>query len=537
MFDLASAVIIASLIFLLYSYIAQKYDFFEERNIPFIKPVFLLGNTAPVLLKRQDLLQNVKEMYNAFPSSKVVGLFDFIKPVLMIRDLDMLKQIGVKDFDHFSDHTPIFTRADVEDVGGDSLFGNSLFALRGQKWRDMRSTLSPAFTGSKMRHMFELVSQSAQSTVEFFRAEAKAGRTLEYEMKDVFSRFSNDVIASVAFGIEVDSFRERENSFYVKGKAMLNFQNVKTIVKMLLLRTIPNLMIRLKVDIQSKESTEYFKSMITDNMRQRDVHNIVRNDMIHMLMQVRKGALKHQKDEQETKDAGFATVEESNVGKVTHSRVWTDNELVSQCFLFFLAGFDTVSTALTFLSYELLVNPDIQQRLYEEILSVEETLNCKPLSYEVLQRMQYMDMVVSETLRKWPPAPFVDRFCVKDYQYDDGEGLRLQISKNQILWIPIVALHHDPKYYPNPEKFDPERFSEANRASINPAAYVPFGVGPRNCIGSRFALMEVKALVYNLVKSFTFERSAKTKVPLELVKSIVGVAIDGGMWLELKARS
>lgn len=345
----------------------------------------------------------------------------------MIRDLDMLKQIGVKDFDHFSDHTPIFTRADVEDVGGDSLFGNSLFSLRGQKWRDMRSTLSPAFTGSKMRHMFELVSKSAQSSVEYFRQEAKAGKSLEYEMKDVFSRFSNDVIASVAFGIEVDSLRDRENSFYVKGKELINFQNFKTIVKMLLLRTIPNLMIRLKVDIQSKESTGYFKSMIIDNMRQRDVHNIVRNDMIHMLMQVRKGALKHQKDEQETKDAGFATVKESNVGKVAHNRVWTDNELISQCFLFFLAGFETVSTALTYLSYELLVNPSIQQRLYEEIMSIEESLNGNPLSYEVLQKMPYMDMVVSETLRLWPPAPFTDRFCVKDYQYDDGKGLRLQI--------------------------------------------------------------------------------------------------------------
>lgn len=527
---------LAGIALVFYLHISNKYKFFAKRNIPFVKPTFLLGNTASVLLKQQDMVQCVKALYNKYPSERVTGLFDFVSPVLMIRDPEAVKQIGVKDFDHFVDHTPIVNRANVEDVGVNSLFGNSLFALRGQKWRDMRATLSPAFTGSKMRHMFEFVSNCARSAADHFLAEAKAGRKIECEMKDIFSRFSNDVIASVAFGIEVDSLRDRENSFYVKGKELLNFQNLKTLVKVILLRAFPELMIRLKVDIQSEELTEYFKTMITDNMKQREAHGIVRNDMINILMQVQKGALKHQKEENEGKDAGFATVEESHVGKVMHSRVWSENELISQCFLFFLAGFDTVSTGLTFLSYELLLNPDVQQRLYEEIMSVEKSLDGKPLSYEELQKMQYMDMVVSETLRLWPPAPVVDRYCVKDYLYEDGSGTRFKINKGQTIWFPIVALHHDPKYYPNPAKFDPERFSEENRASINTAAYIPFGVGPRNCIGSRFALMEVKAIAYNLVKNFTFERGAKTVVPLQLRKSLFGLGVDGGVWLELKPR-
>ncbi|XP_062563386.1 probable cytochrome P450 9f2 [Armigeres subalbatus] len=534
---LALVVIAAGLLYLFYHFISRKYQFFAERGIPFVKPTFPFGNNAPVLLKREDLLKNVQKLYQSFPNAKIMGLYDFIKPIMLIRDPDAIKQIGVKDFDHFQDHMPMFIPADCEDAGTDSLFGNSLFALRGQKWRDMRATLSPAFTGSKMRHMFELVLDCARASAEYFREEAKAGRTTEYEMKDVFSRFGTDVIGSVAFGIKVDSLREQNNDFYVKGKEMLNFQNLKTLFKVIMLRVCPSLTTRLKVDITSAEMNAYFKSMIMDNMKQREIHGIVRNDMINILIQVQKGALQHQKDDQDAKDAGFATVEESSVGKTLHNRIWSENELVAQCFLFFLAGFDTVSTCLTFLCYELLVNPDVQQTLYQEIMAVEDSLNGKSLSYEVLQRMRYLDMVISESLRRWPPVPFVDRYCVKDYVYDDGQGTRVSIQKGQIVWFPIAALHHDSKYFPEPMKFDPERFSEQNRNTINPGTYLPFGVGPRNCIGSRFALMEVKAIVYHLLKNFTLELSAKSKVPLQLKKSYLAMVPEGGMWLEFKPRN
>lgn len=533
--DLYVAVAVGAIILLLYHYGSKKYEYFLTKPIPALKPTFLLGNTGAMLFHRRDVSSHVKLLYNSFQDSKIAGFYDLMKPIYMLRDPEVIKQIAVKDFDYFMDHTPTMTNSQ-EEIGGDSLFGNSLFALRGQKWRDMRATLSPAFTGSKMRHMFELVADCAKSMAEFFKSEAASGKTLEYEMKDTFSRFGNDVIATVAFGIKVDSLRDRENDFFMKGKAMLSFQSLVVMLKFLLMRAFPAMSQKLGVDIVNSTLTEYFKGMIVDNMKQRDAHGIIRNDMIQMLMEVRKGSLKHHKDEQDTKDAGFATVEESNIGKSTINRVWTENELIAQCFLFFLAGFDTVSTCMTFLTYELMVNPDVQQRLYDEVMETEELLNGKPLTYEVLQKMTYMDMVVSEALRKWPPAVVSDRFCVKNYMYDDGKGLRFPIEKGQTMWIPTIAIHSDPKYYENPEKFDPERFNEQNRSKIDAAAYLPFGVGPRNCIGSRLALMEVKVIVYNLLKDFSFEATEKTQIPLQMAKNFFALQAEKGVWLELKPR-
>lgn len=535
--DLYVAVAVGAIILLLYHYGSKKYEYFLTKPIPALKPTFLLGNTGPMMFRRRDVSSHVKMLYNSFGDYKIGGFYDLMKPIFMLRDPEVIKQIAVKDFDYFMDHTPTMTNSGPEDeVGGDSLFGNSLFALRGQKWRDMRATLSPAFTGSKMRHMFELVADSAKSMAEFFKAEAAAGKTLEYEMKDTFSRFGNDVIATVAFGIKVDSMRDRDNEFFTKGKAMLNFTSWSMMFKFFFLRAFPRLALKLGVDFVDSTLTEYFKGMIVDNMKQRDAHGIMRNDMIQMLMEVRKGSLRHQKDEQDTKDAGFATVEESSVGKSTINRVWTENELISQCFLFFLAGFDTVSTCMAFLTYELMLNPDVQQRLYEEVMETEESLSGKPLTYEVLQRMEYMDMVVSEALRKWPPAVVSDRFCVKNYMYDNGSGTRFVIEKGTTMWIPTIAIHSDPKYYENPEKFDPERFNEENRSKIDTGAYLPFGVGPRNCIGSRLALMEVKVIVYNLLKDFSFESYEKTQIPLKMAKNFFALQAENGVWLELKPR-
>lgn len=535
--DLFAALAIGAIVLLIYHYLTQKYHYFLSKPIPCLKPTTLLGSSGPALFRKRDIATHFQLLYNTYPEAKIVGFYDFTSPSYLVRDPEVIKKIAVKDFDFFTDHTPMVPsdKADGE-IGEDSLFRNTLFALRGQKWRDMRATLSPAFTGSKMRHMFTLVADCARSMNSFFAGEAKAGKRLEYEMKDTFSRFGNDVIATVAFGIQVDSLKNRDNQFYLNGKEMINFQSFSVMMKFLLMFFAPSLMEKLKIDFISSSLKKYFKELIVDNMKQRKVHGIVRNDMINILMQVQKGALKHQQEEKETKDAGFATVEESTVGKSATSRVWTENELIAQCLLFFLAGFETVSTCMTFLTYELLANRHVQDRLFKEIQETEQSLDGKSLSYEILQQMPYMDMVVSEALRLWPPAVFSERYCTKDYLYDDGAGTKFTIEKGRTLIIPSYAIHRNPKYFEKPEQFDPERFNEENRSKINPTAYIPFGVGPRNCIGSRLALMEVKLIVYYLLRDFSLEPTEKSQIPLKLKKLMFAMIPEGGVWLEFKPR-
>lgn len=405
-------------------------------------------------------------------------MFNFRQPQFVVRDPDVIKKIGVKDFDHFTDHVSF------ADGGLDTLWSNTLFLMKGDKWRHMRATLSPAFTGSKMRLMFELVSDCANDVVNHFLDKAANGDSTHIEMKDFFSRYTNDVIASCAFGLKINSFSEPTNTFYTNGKKAMNFSGFIIMLKIIVMGKMPGLAKALNISFVDSDVAAHFKSTVLETMALRKIKNIVRPDMINILMQVRDGSLKTQAEEK-TKD-GFATVEESDVGKMAVQRIWTDDELVAQCFLFFVAGFETSSTVLSFGAYELVANPDVQQKLYEEILDTNESLNGKRISYDALQKMTYLDQFICEALRKWPPAVQVDRECGKDYVYDDGKRPPFKIEKGGSFVFPIYGIHHNPDYFPDPEKFDPERFSEENKDSIIPGTYIPFGVGPRNCIGKHF---------------------------------------------------
>ncbi|XP_055301572.1 probable cytochrome P450 9f2 [Sitodiplosis mosellana] len=453
------------------------------------------------------------------------------EPVYFVRDVDFLRQIAIKYFDHFEDRS-LFVEAK-----SDTLLGNSLLLLTGKKWHDMRSTLSPSFTSSKMRQMFELVVECADDMAKYFIEESKQNKPIRWEMKGLFTRYTIDIIASCAFGLKVDSLRNPNNEFFTIGRGIVGSRGkIMNALRLLLIRAFPDLMRALNVELFRSDIKQFFKSMVLDTMEEREVKNIERPDMINIMMQVRSGKLKHDHDESNDNDTGFATVEESNIGKHQVNRTYTDDEIIAQCFVFFLAGFDTISTSLSFLSYELALNQDIQQKLYEEIREVNESLNGGRLTYDTLPKMKYFDQVISEALRKWPPALVTERKCTKDFEFE-LDGRKILIERGREVRFPIYSIHHDPEIYENPEQFDPERFSDENKHKIKPGSYIPFGIGPRSCVGSRFALMEIKALLFYLLLNFNIQPYEKTEIPLKIVNSSINWNIGNVIHLEFKPRA
>lgn len=425
------------------------------------------------------------------------------QPTYFIRDIAAAKQMFVKDFDYFQDHTNFI------DESMDELFGNSLILMKGQKWRDMRATLSPAFTGSKMRQMFELVADCAIGMANHFRNRADRGESINCEMKEVFGRCTTDIIASCAFGIKVDSLEHPDNEFNVVGKQFMKVMELSNLIKIMLIKKLPTISKFLGIEFVDKNVAKFFRSMVLNTMEVRERESIHRPDMIDMLMHVRKGHIHSTEDDNEkirnkvvaSDNEGFATVEESHIKNVNVKRQWTDTEVIAQCFLFFLGGFDSSSTLLTFVAYALAINPSVQQKLFEEILKSNDKLNGKPLSYDLLQNMKYLDQVICETLRIWPSVTMLDRVCVKDYDYDDGE-LKFRIPKGRTVNLSPYGIHHDPEFFPEPELFNPERFSDENRGKIKPGTYIPFGVGPRNCIGMndcRWCLLEFRTFRFYFI--------------------------------------
>jgi cytochrome P450 family 6 len=271
------------------------------------------------------------------------------------------------------------------------------------------------------------------------------------------------------------------------------------IIKRFLVNSFPNLAKMLHVGIFPKELSDFYFSVVRNTIKYREENSVKRNDFMNLMIQMKNS---------------------------TGSDNITVDQITAQSFIFFLAGYETAATTLTYCLYELSLNKDYQERLRNEIKEVLEKHD-NNVTYEAITEMTYMDQVLDETLRKYPPAPLVQRICKADYKVP---GTNFTWKANTNIKIPIYAIHHDPEIYPNPDVFDPERFTPEEVAKRHPCSFIPFGSGPRLCIGMRFALIEAKIALVKLLTTFKFESFKK----LEISKTQILLQPEGGVLIKFE---
>ncbi|XP_077295471.1 putative cytochrome P450 6a13 [Arctopsyche grandis] len=180
--------------------------------------------------------------------------------------------------------------------------------------------------------------------------------------------------------------------------------------------------------------------------------------------------------------------------------------LLAQAAIFFSAGFQTISSTISFSLYELAMSPDVQEKV---LIEIEEVLNSHNgmVTNEAIQNMKYLGMCIKETLRKYPILPFLDRVCQNRYKIPNTNVI---LEPQTTVYIPMIGIHMDPQYHPEPEVYRPERFSPENFKHMDPSTYMPFGHGPRNCIGERLGVVETKLGLVHILKDFKVKTCPKT---------------------------
>ncbi|XP_076750018.1 cytochrome P450 9e2 [Xylocopa sonorina] len=487
------------------SMVYRQCSYWKNSKVPYVWAFPVFGTAWRLLFQRISFRDYCTFIYNYYSDVRYVGVMDFATPTVVIKDPELIREIGVKSFEHFPNHRSFVT----EEM--DPIFGKNLFSLKDERWKIMRNILSPSFTTSKIKFMFNLVSNCSRDFVNYLHDHPDCCSMVE--AKNIFTRYTNDVIATVALGISVNSMKDPDNELYKKGLDVSRFSGVFRLIKFMLFRLNPHLTRMVGFTFLSQATSKFFWDLITETVRTRRKQRIIRPDMIHLLMQAK------------------------NSDEITSSEMSIDY-IVAQAFIFFLAGFDTVSTVLSHTIYELALHQDIQERLREEVDRYLIEGNGE-ISYESLSKMEYMEMVISESLRMHPATMLTDRLCTQQFQLPPaGPGYNsVTVHPGENIWFPIYTLHHDPKYFSDPEKFDPERFNKENMHKIDPYAYIPFGVGPRKCIGNRFALMEVKVLLVHLIQKFVIKPNERTSVPLVYKKGSFTLAPQDGFWFTLEKRN
>lgn len=499
-----------------YIYFKWSFTYWKKRNVPYIEPIFPFGNFMNMILARKPVGDICADIYNKLEGHKYGGMYIFSSPRFIVKDPDLIKDVLVKDFSTFHDRG-LYMNEENEPLSG------HLFLLRGRKWRNLRVKLTPTFTSGKMKLMFQSLIDCGKELQTCLEKVGEKGDVIE--IKDVLARFSTDIISSCAFGIECNCLKNEDAEFRQWGRKVFK-PSVKRLVIGILSGIAPIVLDTLKLSNLDSDVSKYFRNMVNETVEYREKNNVKRNDFMQLLIQLKnKGLLD---DEQKAEDQNDGTSKNTETAEGMSM-----NCLAAQAFVFFIAGFETSSTTMTFCLYELAMNPDIQEILRTEIDTVLEKHDGN-ISYEAIQEMTYLDKVVAETLRKYSPVPMLNRECSQPYKLP---GTDTVLERGTMVIIPLQALHHDPKYYPEPDRFDPERFSEEEKQKRHHYVYLPFGEGPRLCIGMRFGLMQAKVGLVSLLSKYQIIVSEKTPIPLVIDTKSFILAPRGGMWLKIKSRS
>lgn len=501
--------LVVTVLVAIYQYIRYKQSYFERVQVPHLKPTFIVGNQGAMLTKKRSFLDQVRWLYDQVPPDyKYYGFYDFTTPTIMLKDPDLIKDITVKYFDNCTDHTA-FT---IDEL--DPLFSKNLFALRGQKWREFRAMLSPSFTASKLKGMFNLINKCALDFKEYLRKENN--ESVPIDTKDLFTRYTNDVIATAAFGISMNSLRERDNEFYQLARKCTTF-DASANLKLFTIQLLPWVARIFRLRVVHKKISDYFINLIDSNIKTRQAQGITRPDMIQLMMQA---------NEERKNDEKLDIV-----------------EMTAQAFIFLFGGFESTATTLCFVAHQVAAHPEVQERLYEEIKDKYSAINNDGTGYDALRDFHYLDAVISETLRMFPAAQMSDRVCTKSFELPAAEpgGKPFVVKRGTVFWLPIAGIHYDQQYHEEPEKFNPERFLDSDgslKVKITDSPmYMPFGAGPRICIAHRFAMLEIKLIITHLLALYQLLPSDKTPSPIECSKKVFQMIPDNGFWLHLKPRN
>lgn len=376
----AFAVLIA-LIVVIISYFKWKFTYWKTRGVLTPPPTIPFGNSF-TLKNRLSIGENFAKMYRELKTKNLryFGMYVFSRPIFMPIDPDLIRSILSKDFDHFVDHGNYINEK------SEPLTAN-LFNLEGLRWKTVRAKLTPTFTSGKMKMMFHTLVQCSSGLVDVVDKLIEDDEPID--IKDVVSRYTTDVIGSCAFGIDCNSLKDPNSDFRVFGKKIFVANIPKTITR-LLASGLPFIVKLFNLKIFHQDVEDFFLDVVKKTVDYREKNGVIRKDFMQLLIHL-KNDVNIQDDEHVNKNLIRGDTSNAQTGKSL-----TLAEISAHAFTFFLAGYETSATAITFCTYELAQNPEIQNKLRNEIREVLERHNGE-VTYDAMMEMTYMDKCIQGT--------------------------------------------------------------------------------------------------------------------------------------------
>ncbi|KAF1764841.1 hypothetical protein GCK72_004791 [Caenorhabditis remanei] len=433
----------------------------------------------------------------------VWGFTEGPQQTMVISEPEMVNEIFNKQFDNFYGRK---LRPIIGDPEKDKRV--NLFAAQGKRWKRLRAMSSPSFSNNSLRKVKTTVQECG--TEILWNIEKKVASGEDIDMLLFYQEYTLGVISRIALG--QSESKMFQNPLLPKVKAIFNGSFhlfLLTGVFPPLAALIRKMSKSLPADfVPAFKIFDLIETAVEARIAQReaDAKNGIEpgepQDFIDLFLDARS-------------DVDFFGEKNDDFSKSVAMKVnreLTFDEIVGQCFVFLAAGFDTTALSLSYATYLLATHPEIQKKLQEE---VDRECPDPEINFDQLSKLRYMECVMKEALRLYPLGVTANtRKCMRETTIDGvtfEEGMNIQVDT----W----TLHHNPRVWgEDVEDFKPERWeNSASEHLEHNGSYIPFGSGPRQCIGMRLAQMEQKILLAQILKEYSFRTTKNTQIPLKLV--------------------
>ncbi|NP_001104007.1 cytochrome P450, family 6, subfamily ab, polypeptide 5 [Bombyx mori] len=497
----------------LYYYGIRTFDYWKKKGVNHDPPLPFFGNNIRQFMQKASMAMMATETYKKYPEEKVVGFYRGTSPELVVRDPELIKRILVTDFSSFyargfNPHKKVI----------EPLLKNLFFA-DGDLWRLIRQRFTPAFSTAKLKAMFHIITERAEKLQMIAENEAYENFC---DVRELMARYTTDFIGACGFGLNIDSLSDENSQFRKLGKRIFK-RDLSDAVRAALKLMFPELCKHLTFLTPELEKSMTY--LVQNVIREKNYKPSGRNDFIDLMLELKqKGKLLGESIEAKNANGTPKQVELE----------FDDLLMTAQVFVFFGAGFETSSTASSYTLHQLAFNPKCQEKTQKEIDKVLSKHNNK-ITYDAIKEMTYLEMAFNEAMRLYPSVGYLVRMCtVPEYTFPE---INLTINEDVKLMIPIQAIHKDEKYFKDPERFHPERFSSGAKANLKPYTFLPFGEGPRACVGERLGQMLSMAGLVAVLQKYTVEPvEISLRDPIPDPTTTVSEGFVHGLPLKLRRR-
>ena len=399
-----------------------------------------------------------------------------------------------------------------------------MFAANDEKWKRLRAIMSPAFATGKLRKFKFCIDETYQTMAA--NLDKKIAKDPIVNIKHVVGAYTMDTIIQLSMGIRIDSLEDPNTPLIRYARQLFGHDLlVKDAILFSIAFFYPKLLKYLPLRLQG-EAIDHFKECVLQivHKKREEMNNKQSSqkatNFIELVLEV----------EQEQESVDKQQQQQQSNGDAKPFKHITNDEMIAQCITFFTVGYDTTATTITNTCYALATHPDKQEKLHQSImetldrLAQERTDGCKDpyelITFDTLNRFEYLNAVLNETMRFLTLVSATERIATEDSRVETSDKKKwFDVKKGDVIRIPMLSLHMDPKYFSQPNQFLPERFmpqqQQDDNKRFNKYAFMPFGSGPRKCIASNLAILEAKMALVHLFRTYRMSVATKTQIPLD----------------------